>query len=86
MGRYMNTSGSLHANDFDIQALVDSQLGWEEEKRIWQAIELSPELKRRYDEVVAQKKLLLTWWASEDELVKPKRATAKREKRETLPV
>jgi hypothetical protein len=86
MDRLTSTSTTHHADDYDIQALVDSQLGWEEEKRIWQAIERNPALHRRYDEVVAQKKLLLAWWASENDIVKPKRPTQKKEKRETLPV
>ena len=69
-------------NDFDLQALVDSQMGWEDEKRIWKEIESIPALRRRYDELVTQKKLLLQWWASED-TIKPKTLSVKG-KRETL--
>jgi hypothetical protein len=68
-------------DDFDIQALVDSQLGWEEEKRVWSEIEANPQLRRRYDELVAQKRLLLQWWASEDD-ARPKLTSS--ERRETL--
>jgi hypothetical protein len=71
-------------DDFDIQSLVDSQLDWEEEKRIWREIERSPLLMERYDELVRQKKLLLTWWAGEGNTGQ-KKSTA-RSRRETLPV
>ncbi len=64
MGPHVKPTAQV--NDFDIQALVDSQLGWEDEKRIWKEIENNPALKRRYDELVTQKKLLLQWWAGED--------------------
>ena len=52
-------------HDFEIQALVDGQLGWDAQKRFWREIESNPALQRRYDELVAQKRLLLQWWASE---------------------
>ena len=39
-------------DDFEIQALVDHQLGWEEEKRVWSEIESNPQLRRRYNELV----------------------------------
>ncbi|MEZ0225466.1 MAG: hypothetical protein ACAH83_12995 [Alphaproteobacteria bacterium] len=82
MGPQIKTSVKHQINDFDIQALVDSQLDWENEKRIWKEIETSPALQRRYDELVRQKKLLLQWWASEDN-IKPK-TTSLKDKRETL--
>jgi hypothetical protein len=82
MGPQIKTSVKNQLNDFDVQSLVDSQLGWEDEKRVWKEIESSPALRRRYDELVAQKKLLLQWWASED-MIKPKTLSAK-DKRETL--
>ncbi|MDE1153307.1 MAG: hypothetical protein PW788_12285 [Micavibrio sp.] len=34
--------------DYDIQALVDSQLNWEDEKSVWLAIEADDKLKKRY--------------------------------------
>ncbi len=52
--------------DYDIQALVDGQLEREEEKRIWCHIEKNSLHLRRYEELVAQKKLLLMWWAGEN--------------------
>lgn len=82
MGSHIETSVKHQVNDFDIQALVDSQLDWETEKRIWKEIESCQALQRRYDELVAQKRLLLQWWASED-THKPK-APSLRGKRETL--
>jgi hypothetical protein len=82
MGPQIKPSVKNQINDFDVQALVDSQLDWENEKRIWKEIEGSPALQRRYDELVKQKKLLLQWWASED-TIKPKTDPMK-VKRETL--
>jgi hypothetical protein len=48
--------------DFDIQALVDNELGWEEEKHVWAYIEAVPDAERRYKELVQQKRLLQQWW------------------------
>ncbi len=48
--------------DFDIQALVDNELGWEEEKRVWAYIETMPDATRRYKELLTQKRLLQEWW------------------------
>lgn len=52
--------------DYDIQALVDGQLESDEEKRIWRHIEKNSLHLRRYEELVAQKKLLLMWGAGEN--------------------
>lgn len=52
--------------DYDIQSLVDGQLEPEEEKCIWRYIEQNALHMRRYEELVAQKKLLLMWWAAEN--------------------
>lgn len=52
--------------DYDIQSLVDGQLEPEEEKCIWRYIEHNALHMRRYEELVAQKKLLLMWWAAEN--------------------
>ncbi len=54
--------------DYDIQALVDAQLDPAEEKRVWHAIEQNSLYIRRYEELVAQKKLLLSWWADENSI------------------
>ena len=54
-------------DDLDIQALVDSQLGWEEEKSVWNAIEADPRLHKRYQELTDLKKTLLMWWAEEND-------------------
>ncbi|MCE7887570.1 MAG: hypothetical protein DYH13_08755 [Alphaproteobacteria bacterium PRO2] len=50
--------------DFDIQALVDNELGWEEEKSVRAHIESDPDARHRYEELIRQKRLLLEWWAS----------------------
>lgn len=57
--------------DYDIQALVDGQLDRDEERRVWREIEHNSLYMRRYEELVAQKKLLLSWWAAENS-VEPK--------------
>lgn len=54
--------------DLDIQALVDNQLDWEDEKQVWAGISKDPALYRRYQEILEQKKLLLAWWKSEKSL------------------
>lgn len=53
--------------DLDLQALVDLQLDWEEEKRVLQRISSDSALYARYHELLRQKKLLLQWWKSEQE-------------------
>lgn len=57
---------SDEVTDYNIQSLVDGQLEPEEEKRIWRYIEQNALHMRRYEELVAQKKLLLMWWAAEN--------------------
>ena len=49
--------------DFEIQALVDNELSWEEEKQVRAYIEASAAARSRYDELVRQKRLLQEWWA-----------------------
>lgn len=51
----------------DIEALVDSGLGWEREKQVWREIARNAALRAFYGELIAQKKLLALWWASEDD-------------------
>jgi len=53
--------------DYEIQALVDSQLSWEDEKSVWLAIEADSKLKKRYQELINQKKALLLWWSEEND-------------------
>jgi anti-sigma factor RsiW len=48
--------------DFDIQALVDNELSWEDEKRVRAYIQSNPDAKRRYDELSAQQTALRSWW------------------------
>lgn len=54
-------------SDYDIQAVVDGQLGQEELKMVNQEIQRDVNLKRRYEELMFQKKLLQQWWESEQE-------------------
>lgn len=49
-------------NDYDIQALVDNELDWEQQKLVLNAIETNPAVSKRYDELCAQKKILQHWW------------------------
>lgn len=50
--------------DFDIQALVDNELSWQEEKRIMEHILKSSILKKRFEKLQRQKKLLQRWYVS----------------------
>lgn len=56
----MMTSQSI--TDFDIQALLDEELDWEDAKRIQQYINASPEAQKRYNELSQQRKMLRSWW------------------------
>lgn len=49
-------------NDYDIQALVDNELDWEDEKRIMSAIQGDPKAVSRLQELQSQKLLLQNWW------------------------
>jgi hypothetical protein len=50
--------------DYDLQALVDNhaQLTPEERERVLHAIDREPALRKRYDELNRQKRLLKNWW------------------------
>ena len=54
----------LPITEFDVQALVDSHLSWEEEKQVLRGIRSDPALKAYYNRIVSQKKLLISWWQS----------------------
>jgi hypothetical protein len=54
----------LPITEFDVQALVDSHLSWEEEKQVWRSIRSNPALKAYYKLIISQKKLLISWWLS----------------------
>lgn len=54
-------------NELDVHALVDSQLTWEEEKRVRKEIENNPFLRKEYTKLMEQKKLLSMWWDKEPE-------------------
>ncbi len=49
--------------DYDIQALIDSELDWEEEKRVRQHIQDNPQVRERYSALLRQKQLLRTWFS-----------------------
>ena len=55
----------LPITEFDVQALVDSQLTWEEEKQVWHEMRGDAALKAYYRQIVAQKKLIIAWWRNE---------------------
>lgn len=48
--------------DFDIQALIDNELDWEEEKRIREAINYNSQFMERYNILQKQKILIQNWW------------------------
>lgn len=51
-----------NVGDFDIQALVDNELGREEEKRIRAFLERNYYARKRYEELLSQKTRLKSWW------------------------
>jgi hypothetical protein len=53
--------------ELDVQALIDSQLTWEEEKQVWREIENNEDLMDYYKRMLIQKKLLVVWWQSMQE-------------------
>ena len=58
----MNNTTRL-VTDYDIQALVDGELEWEEEKRVRAYISSNWQALQRYHELVDQKNLLKKWWS-----------------------
>lgn len=48
--------------DFDIQALVDNELSWEDEKRVRAYLQSNPDANRRYMELCDQQSMLRQWW------------------------
>lgn len=55
----------LPITEFDVQALVDSHLSWEEEKQVLSCMRGDPALEAYYKQIVVQKKLIISWWQSE---------------------
>lgn len=55
----------LPITEFDVQALVDSHLSWEDEKEVWRGVYSNPALEAYYKQIVNQRKLLVYWWQSE---------------------
>lgn len=50
--------------DFDIQALIDNELSWEEEKMVRSAIADDRRNSQRYEELKTQKVKLQKWWTN----------------------
>ncbi len=50
-----------HVTDFDIQALVDNELSWEDAKEVMLFLESDAAAMKRYQELVEQKELLKSW-------------------------
>lgn len=62
--------------DYDIQALIDHELSYEDEKEIRGHIESNREAQKRYEGLLQQKRLLQNWWKqrqmmTEDSLLAP---------------
>lgn len=53
---------SQNITDYDLQALVDNELDWEDQKHVLDYIECTPEAKKRYEELKAQKEVLQRWY------------------------
>lgn len=52
--------------DFDIQALIDNELAWEEAKFVRAYIENHDWARERYEELLIQKRALQSWWTQEN--------------------
>lgn len=50
--------------DYDIQALVDNELEHEDAERVRQHIERSNNARQRYEQLLKQKALLMSWWTN----------------------
>lgn len=48
--------------EYEIQALVDNQLEWENAKDVLRYIDQNPWAQAYYEQLVRQKKLLKSWW------------------------
>ena len=48
--------------DYDIQALVDNELAWEDEKRVRAFLKENPNAYKRYKELAMQRNTLQNWW------------------------
>ena len=48
--------------DYDIQALVDNELAWEDEKRVRAFLKENPNAYTRYKELAMQRNTLQNWW------------------------
>lgn len=48
---------------YDVQALVDDELPWEDAKIVKRALESNAELTEYYEKLRYQKQLLQDWWS-----------------------
>jgi anti-sigma factor RsiW len=55
-----------YVSEFDIQALVDNELEWEEEKRIHAYLTENPTARKYYEEMLEQKNRLKKWWRGKE--------------------
>lgn len=49
-------------SNLDIQALVDNELSWEEEKKVRRYLDAHPGSQKHFESLRNQKKLLQEWW------------------------
>jgi anti-sigma factor RsiW len=54
--------GKDTVTDFDIQALVDCELGAAHERKVRDYLHKDHQARRRYQELLKQKALLQEWW------------------------
>lgn len=53
---------TFNVTDWDLQAYLDNELPWEEQKTILKALENDPHLRQRFNDFRRQKELLQKWW------------------------
>ncbi len=47
---------------YDIQALVDDELGHEEQKRVRSHLEMNPLAREYYESLLRQRRMIRHWW------------------------
>lgn len=60
----MRVDGHAKVSEMDIQALVDNELTWEDEKRVRAFIATDAKARATYEMLRRQKALLKDWWDS----------------------
>lgn len=55
----------INFSELDIQALIDNEMDWEEQKQLLFHLESDETLKKKYHSLLEQKHLIQRWWKSQ---------------------